>query len=302
MGMLQKLLDAVLGLFGRKSSGDFQSLVILLKSHQPLSEMQLRVICEKTFGQPFGNEPDDGDFVKQIMPGMIGVGFHGLKLGFIQQKQRYIPEDVELDQFDHRLRGPVADHTAWMAVDLADDTTNARKSEAYDIAGKILSALSDDRCVAVYATETGQLMWWHDQSAEMLRSGEPLEALRLIDPIVFAEGDDVELQAATDEAQRRWPEFLEALRNRAAREAYAVKAAFRDGEEVEHMWVQVQSADENSIVGILDNDPQIVGNVKYQQPVKLPVSDMEDWVYTQQKQMHGGFSIEVLSKRERGGK
>jgi uncharacterized protein YegJ (DUF2314 family) len=56
-----------------------------------------------------------------------------------------------------------------------------------------------------------------------------------------------------------------------------VKAAFRQGECVEHMWVLVKSIDFKAmkIVGKLDNDPRYLTNIKCNDNVQLSFDEVE---------------------------
>lgn len=119
-------------------------------------------------------------------------------------------------------------------------------------------------------------------------------------PVVQAEKDDPRLIAAEKTAHKRWPEFVEAMKNRTPNTAYAVKSGFktRDG-GVEHMWIQVQSIDGDRITGKLDNIPQGDVAVKQGDIVTIDLQEMTDWMIARGRDnIIGGFSIKALQQIE----
>jgi len=54
-----------------------------------------------------------------------------------------------------------------------------------------------------------------------------------------------------------------------------VKICFKQGKKREHMWVKIISIDKK-IFGLLDNEPVLVDNVKYQDIVRVKLSEVED--------------------------
>lgn len=57
-----------------------------------------------------------------------------------------------------------------------------------------------------------------------------------------------------------------------------VKRAFSDGDKVEHMWVKVGSVNEGTgtLMGILDNNPAMVGNVRCGDEVIFYTNEIEE--------------------------
>ena len=41
-----------------------------------------------------------------------------------------------------------------------------------------------------------------------------------------------------------------------------VKKTFREGGNTEHMWVEVKSVKDNALIGLLNNDPYFIANIK----------------------------------------
>lgn len=119
------------------------------------------------------------------------------------------------------------------------------------------------------------------------------------DRVARIRDDDPRLVAATAEARQKYPTFIAALRDRKPNEAYAVKRRFVDGDKTEQMWIQVRFADDKSIVGIVDNNPVVVTNVKRGDLVTMPTAELQDWLYTVNGQIVGAFTVPVLEAAER---
>lgn len=71
---------------------------------------------------------------------------------------------------------------------------------------------------------------------------------------------------------------------------FFAKAEFTDGDKAEHMWFSADSLVGNKIVGLLDNEPTQLKNVIYKDPVKIDLSDIEDWaIYDKDSLVAGNF-------------
>ena len=64
------------------------------------------------------------------------------------------------------------------------------------------------------------------------------------------------------------------------------------------MWVEVGRFDGKTIHGKLANEPQFVSNVRLNDEVTVNLDDLNDWIYSNGKQMIGGFTSKVLEKRQ----
>lgn len=106
-------------------------------------------------------------------------------------------------------------------------------------------------------------------------------------------GDDAALAKAAQDARANWKEF-ETAYNAKNGESFFVKAPFKDGEEVEHMWIKVSAIDQKNVTGVLNNDPEMVHNIKIGDTVTILIDQTEDWMYRLNKELKGGYSIKVL--------
>jgi uncharacterized protein YegJ (DUF2314 family) len=104
------------------------------------------------------------------------------------------------------------------------------------------------------------------------------------------------MRQAVEQAKATWPRFVESFESRDEEATYAVKAAFRDGAEVEVMWAKVTGMEGGTVFGRLDNEPNAVRNVKCGDIVRIAESDVVDWVCRQNNAVHGGYTIKALAE------
>jgi uncharacterized protein YegJ (DUF2314 family) len=123
--------------------------------------------------------------------------------------------------------------------------------------------------------------------------------------MIPVEGEDAELNAATDEARRTLPEFRKVVEEDWRRlipviDRPLIKARFESARtgKSEHMWVEVMNFDGEIVVGELANEPSEVPELSQGDEVRVTVDDVSDWVYWQGDSTVGGFTLTVLERRE----
>ncbi len=124
---------------------------------------------------------------------------------------------------------------------------------------------------------------------------------RADDPVVRIDSDHPRMVEATAEARRRWPEFVKAFNEQKPGRACAVKTAFTvKGGGTEHMWLQVQRIEGDSITGRLDNDPaQDVGH-QLGDVITIKQDQVEDWLLADgPNNMTGAFTAKAIEEIER---
>jgi uncharacterized protein YegJ (DUF2314 family) len=74
---------------------------------------------------------------------------------------------------------------------------------------------------------------------------------------------------------------------------YLVKSFFSEGNNIEHMWVQVFSYSDGVFVGRLANEPRLLSNLKINDVVKIKKEEVEDFVLLDKMVgvKTGGFSL-----------
>jgi uncharacterized protein YegJ (DUF2314 family) len=118
------------------------------------------------------------------------------------------------------------------------------------------------------------------------------------DPVTEVEFDDKDMNAAIDDARASLAEFVERLKNpKPTDESFSVKKKISDGKEVEHLWVTDVSYSDGKFTGVINEDPQSVRNVKFGQKVTVEETEILDWMYLDDGELVGNFTLRVLLKR-----
>jgi uncharacterized protein YegJ (DUF2314 family) len=212
-------------------------------------------------------------------------------------------EEIAAGIADPRIADAVRSHQAWIAVDLlkwfGDDQEAGRKN-ADRLIGQLLAELVDDSCVAVLDVMLGAVYPYDPETEEKLRSGTPHESLAEMyyAPMVSVDPDDEDLKQAVATARSRWPEFVAAFEQRTEDDHFSVKARFEEDENVEFIWLTVTAIEGDAIFGELGNEPHAIQRIQLGDKVRVTLSDLNDWIYLSGDDHSGGFTIEVLAKKQ----
>lgn len=121
----------------------------------------------------------------------------------------------------------------------------------------------------------------------------------------LTETDKADLAKASAVARSRWNEFVQAVKSGQAKkdELLYIKTKFKDGKNIEHMWVEpldLAKLDGPKIVGKLANTPLLVKNIKEGDRVTIKKSAVEDWEWVGDDHIiRGCFTVVVLEKIEK---
>jgi len=126
----------------------------------------------------------------------------------------------------------------------------------------------------------------------------------MIDKGVFWTKESPQMIAAFKEAQKTFKYFWRELYWESRRIIPALNFAFikvgfhqdipNQGLVSEFMWVRVLSFDGFSIIGVVDNEPQTLTNIKLGEEITIPLEEVCDWIFSTQGKVYGGFTIQVL--------
>ena len=84
---------------------------------------------------------------------------------------------------------------------------------------------------------------------------------------------------------------------------YAVKTKFKEEDKTEHMWVKVTEFTDGYFIGKLNNKPNTMKLIKYDDEVKVLRKDVEDWILQDllTKTKVGGFSSAYIRNNAKQG-
>jgi uncharacterized protein YegJ (DUF2314 family) len=274
------------------------SLVFLLRAPRNVTQADVVEAVNRAFGV---NIDADVVVVPSKQANLFTVRTPEVILGIVSTARPYVSDIAEVAERvrDFRCKRAIQNHRAWLAVDDIGDSRAGDKHFAYCSIGKLLAELSGDDCLALYCTESGQMNSYAPDLLPLLRGPDPLSALTQprADEIVSVHALDVDMDEAMAEARRRWPEFVAAFAKRRPLQGFAVKVPFRENDQTEHMWVEVSQLDGETIHGKLANEPKMIANLRLSDSVIVDLADVNDWIYSDGKQMIGGFTSAVLERR-----
>ncbi len=205
---------------------------------------------------------------------------------------------------DKRLRTAVERHVAWISVDSMDEAAAPEaSSRAYRVIGKILASMAGPDCLAVYCPELQRCNEFDPVLLETLAGESPLDLFDepTFEPVIELADHHPKMVEAVREAVDRWPEFVASFRSCAPadREKHIAKAEFRESRKAEFMWVAVSEIAEDSVTGMLLNDPHELLEVHRGAIVTFSLDRLNDWIYPGRDGSHvGGFTLDVLAEEE----
>ena len=118
------------------------------------------------------------------------------------------------------------------------------------------------------------------------------------DKVVNVATDDPEMLAAIAQARRTLPTFWQVFEtpDRGER-GFALKVRVTDKTGTEHFWVTDIARRDGTISGTINNDPNLVGNVKLGDRIEISEADISDWLYMRDGKMVGNHTVRPLFKR-----
>jgi len=297
---LISFLKTILRSLNVSKKSEFVSIVVFLREPILFTEQTLRDIGSSALKREL--QPEANEFVVSAGEGNRRLSYISLQNMLIHVHYfptcYYQPANLKsllAKEKDMRIQKVLQEHTAWLSFDLC----NGHKSDKklfYQRFCSVIATMFLDNCLGVLPTEKAGICPCDGNFREALLSGDPVRALQQWDRVPIAEDGNVKLEDAMDEARNRWPQFQAAFLKRTSEQTFLVKAIFRDipGESGEWMWILVDAMDDGFIQGKLSNDPVNVATVKNGDQVRIPVTEIGDWIYKDGRKFIGGFTEKVM--------
>jgi uncharacterized protein YegJ (DUF2314 family) len=115
------------------------------------------------------------------------------------------------------------------------------------------------------------------------------------DKVVMVEDNSPAMQAAFAKARATAPTFIAALEaKKPGAGGFAVKVMFKDGNQTEHMWLSRPTFHDGKFIGVLDNEPEFVHNVKMGQVISVAPGEITDWMYVENRKLVGGYTLRAI--------
>ena len=113
------------------------------------------------------------------------------------------------------------------------------------------------------------------------------------DKVTMVDKDDPDMLAAFAKARSETDNFI-AVMNAGTGESYSVKVAVTDNVQTEYFWLDNLTYANGVFSGTIDNDPDLVKNVKMGQHIDVKKEDIFDWLYMKDGKMYGNYTVRVL--------
>ncbi|NOX53782.1 MAG: DUF2314 domain-containing protein [Planctomycetes bacterium] len=288
-------------------SGRLISIVALLKREQPLDLVLLAAAARRAWGADLGDgssEGEDGFVAGTPLNALLRWSDRMILVHSIPKPYVNDPAEVARKLRDIRLRNVMIHHEAWLSCDAM--LTNEVPSDTelqrwYRVLGRLLAQLIDEEnCLGIFVLDENRLYAFNRETVKALQSDDPRRSLEQSAEVlvVAVRDDDPRMQAAVEEARRRWPEFERAFRSGAG-ELFGVKAPIRRNEETEFIWIEVTAIEGGIIYGKLANEPVNLTGLRLGSRVQVPVRRVNDWSYLCNDELVGAFTVKVLREASR---
>ena len=121
------------------------------------------------------------------------------------------------------------------------------------------------------------------------------------EPTIYnVEEDDAEMNKAIEKAKQTIDSFDYAFKNYPkVFTFFSLKKKFEEDGNVEHIWIgNIQGETNGKYVGVIDNLPEKIKNVKLGDTIEIDKKDISDWMYLKNNsELHGGYTIRLLRER-----
>jgi uncharacterized protein YegJ (DUF2314 family) len=277
------------------------ALVWLRRTPRDLAAADLADLAADALGEPYtSGDPEATDyFITGCAPSfLLKRGGQTYLVHTFPRPYMDDPGAVAARAGDRQLKRAIANHEAWLSVDLLGDVPSGELEEVYRVIGRLMAALADNDCVALYCPEADRLSAPDAGLMAKLRGEWPPDLFE--QPFFPSPGvpdTDPRMRAAVTEARRRWPEFVADFEGRQPGQSFAVKAKVMEPDgPSEYVWLAVTALEGDGIYGILDNEPVLLRHRHRGDRARVLVSSLQDWLCFDGAKGAGGFTIAVLQQ------
>ena len=117
------------------------------------------------------------------------------------------------------------------------------------------------------------------------------------------EREDPEMLAANKKARESLMTFVRALGKREKGKRYLLKVTLKEGDTVEHVWLEPVRWNDPGLLGVLAVDPVEIKKHKKGDVIYPLPADVSDWlILSEDGTKEGGFTADVIEKRRAAAK
>ena len=304
-----------------EDSGPMISFVLLQRNPKYIEDVTLTKMVESAWGGDYSSpqegdedEPSGDGFIIGESPLFVIQSKHGMYLVHNHEQTYWNDMESLLPEIhDLRLRKAVADHTAWLSVDLINptdfETPELDKSDSgepdpakfYPRIARLIVDLADEDTLAIFRPDSTEINIWTEELAEKMLAPDAWETFSESTnvPVIEISDDDPDMIAAVTEAKETWPEFVAAFNEKAEEcSNFGAKVKMTVDGETEFIWLEVIGLEPRYVHGKLANDPVALGDLKLGSQVEVPLEDVQDWCYLKNDEPVGLFSLAAIQKSQ----
>jgi uncharacterized protein YegJ (DUF2314 family) len=201
----------------------------------------------------------------------------------------------------------IKEHEAYISVTLMMAPPDADLRTRQLMVGRMTAGLGwSPDTLALLDPGENLIRVWDKKLRKALRELPAAEAIRTCEttikttPVFRAEPNDEDFAWAGEQAQRRLPDFLAAFARREPDgPPFCVKAPCKEGDEVEHMWIEVLNFEDGILEGKLLNDGVNLKRYKSGVRLRLKPKLVNDLLFKDGDTLVGPFMEEALRRRMR---
>ena len=266
------------------------TLVVFLSKPRELTEQSLQKAMAKEFPKLFGK---GGAGFVVVREGMTVVGLNDAVVVLtFNPKAKIDPDSLG----EMRVRKAIKDHQVMlhMWTSGAIDAKAERQRQQHH--ARIAAALWQDDCLALSWYCNLAIVPAHTDLLEQLRAADPVAKTLDVGVVPVVEAvDEKAMEKAIAMARKTWPEAW-----KKSQSGVQVSAKFpfptRAG-SVEHIWVSVAKVAGDQVQGTIGNEPVDIEGVELGSEVTCKLSELSDWIYFENGEVIGGFTVKVLQKQ-----
>ena len=120
------------------------------------------------------------------------------------------------------------------------------------------------------------------------------------EPTIYNVGEnDIEMNNSIEKAKQTIDSFDYALQNpNLTFNSFSLKKKFEENGNIEHIWLaNIQKLTADGYIGIINNLPEKIKSVKLGDTVEIKKNEISDWMYLNNSELHGGYTIRLLRNR-----
>ncbi len=216
------------------------------------------------------------------------------------------PQKLASALLDPAVQRAVGDHTASLDIQLSVRAASSKdQDKSKDVAGvlgRLCRELIDSNCLAVLTTErvSAGITPIDSEFVATMRAAPPdhLAEQLLTAPAISVDHDNPLVQEAIRKTREALPQFLRLLAQADEHARYFAYVTATDGEATEHVWIEVEDAAGDRIVGTLLRAPRGLTGVTAGSPISADLHDVQDWIVDANEYITGDHISRAIGLQE----